>query len=95
MKAKLLIFLMIAVILSGCGLFSRSKKQTSNTTGWNYNDPETGNIPYTSYKQEGGPGLVFIEGGTFTMGRVEEDVMSKWDNVPRRITVASFWMDEA
>ncbi|HAX97004.1 MAG TPA: hypothetical protein DCY35_10865 [Prolixibacteraceae bacterium] len=96
MKAKLLIFLVIAALLSGCGLFSRSKKQTSNTTGWNYNDPETGNIPYTSgYKQEGGPGLVFIEGGTFTMGRVEEDVMSKWDNVPRRITVASFWMDEA
>lgn len=28
------------------------------------------------------------------MGQVEEDVMSKWDNTPRRITVASFYMDE-
>jgi formylglycine-generating enzyme len=97
MKLKLLVFALVAVVLSGCGLFNRSSKnQTSRTTGWTYNDPETGNIPYISgYKQEAGPGLVFIEGGTFTMGRVEEDVMSKWDNSPRRITVASFYMDES
>lgn len=97
MKLKLLVFLAAAIVLSGCGLFSRSsKKQVSRTTGWTYNDPETGNIPYISgYQQEAGPGLVFIEGGTFTMGRVEEDVMSKWDNTPRRITVASFYMDES
>jgi formylglycine-generating enzyme len=97
MKLKLLVFLLSAVVLSGCNLFNRSaKKQTSRTTGWTYNDPDTGNIPYISgYQQEAGPGLVFIEGGTFTMGRVEEDVMSKWDNTPRRITVASFYMDEA
>jgi formylglycine-generating enzyme len=96
MKLKLLVFALVAVVLSGCGLFNRSsKKQSSRTTGWTYNDPETGNIPYISgYQQEAGPGLVFIEGGTFTMGRVEEDVMSKWDNTPRRITVASFYMDE-
>ncbi|HKJ79628.1 MAG TPA: SUMF1/EgtB/PvdO family nonheme iron enzyme, partial [Prolixibacteraceae bacterium] len=56
---------------------------------------ETGNIPYISgYEQEAGPGLVFIQGGTFTMGRVEQDVMYKWDNYPRRVTVASFYMDE-
>lgn len=97
MKLKLLVFALVAVVLSGCGLFNRSSKnQTSSTTGWTYNDPETGNIPYISgYQQEAGPGLVFIEGGTFTMGRVEEDVMSKWDNIPRRITVASFYMDES
>jgi gliding motility-associated lipoprotein GldJ len=28
------------------------------------------------------------------MGRVEEDVMYHWDNSPRRVTVASFYMDE-
>jgi len=28
------------------------------------------------------------------MGRVEQDVMYKWDNHPRRVTVASFYMDE-
>jgi formylglycine-generating enzyme len=89
---KLLIFILIAFVAGGC-IFKKQSK--SRTTGWNYNDPETGNIPYKSgYEQIGGPGLVFIEGGTFTMGRVEEDVMSKWDNVPRRVTVASFYMDE-
>ena len=28
------------------------------------------------------------------MGRVEQDVMYRWDNAPRRVTVASFYMDE-
>jgi gliding motility-associated lipoprotein GldJ len=38
--------------------------------------------------------LVFIEGGTFAMGRVEQDVMRDWNNIPRRVTVSSFYMDE-
>ena len=29
-----------------------------------------------------------------TMGRVEQDVMYHNDNYPRRVTVASFYMDE-
>jgi gliding motility-associated lipoprotein GldJ len=45
-------------------------------------------------EQETGPGLVFIEGGTFTMGRVSQDVMNDWNNIPRRVTVESFYMDE-
>ena len=28
------------------------------------------------------------------MGRVEADVMTEWNNVPRRVTVSSFYMDE-
>jgi gliding motility-associated lipoprotein GldJ len=46
------------------------------------------------YEQETGPGLIFIEGGTFTMGRVEQDLIYQWNNVPRRITVSSFYMDQ-
>ncbi len=91
MKVRILILFILAFGLMGC----TKKASKSPTTGWAYNDPETGNIPYKSgYEQMAGPGLIFIEGGTFTMGRVEEDVMSKWDNVPRRVTVASFYMDE-
>ena len=86
--------LFLAIIFSGCGLFRRSS-ETSRTTGWEFNSEETGNIPYQAgYEQQVGPGLVFIQGGTFTMGRVEQDVMYKWDNHPRRVTVASFYMDE-
>lgn len=102
MMRQFLILALIALIVTGCSSNKigkksafKSGKNVSRTTGWNYNDPETGNITYESgYEQKAGPGLVFIEGGTFTMGRVEEDVMSKWDNTPRRITVASFYMDE-
>lgn len=74
---------------------SSCSKERSNTTGWNYNDPKNGGFEVTDYDgQETGPGLVFIEGGTFVMGRVEQDVRYDWNNVPRRVTVSSFYMDE-
>jgi gliding motility-associated lipoprotein GldJ len=95
MKPRTLLLLFLVISVSGCKLFGGKKSQSSRTTGWEYNSEETGNIPYLSgYDQETGPGLVFIQGGTFTMGRVEQDVMYKWDNHPRRVTVASFYMDE-
>ncbi|MDR1866195.1 MAG: SUMF1/EgtB/PvdO family nonheme iron enzyme [Bacteroidales bacterium] len=72
----------------------KSKTQ-SPTTGWNYNDPDQGGYEVKSVpEQETGPGLVFIEGGSFTMGRIAQDVMFDWNNVPRRVTVESFYMDE-
>jgi len=76
-------------ILGACG------KERSPVTGWNYNDPKNGGFQTNPYAgQETGPGLVFVEGGTFTMGRVQDDVMGDWNNVPRRVTVSSFYMDE-
>ena len=79
----------ISLIMTSC------QKDGSNTTGWNYNDPKNGGFEVTSYEgQETGPGLVFVEGGTFTMGRVEQDVRYDWDIIPRRVTVSSFYMDE-
>lgn len=87
--ASLSAFVLFALMLSSC------KQQTSNTTGWNYNDPDYGGFEYVDYYgQETGPGLVLIEGGTFSMGRVEQDVLYDWNNVPRRVTVSSFYMDE-
>jgi sulfatase modifying factor 1 len=96
MRLRTLLLIFLAASISGCGLFKRGGKGgVSRTTGWAYNSEETGNIPYLSgYDQKAGPGMVFIQGGTFVMGRVEEDVMQKWDNFPRRVTVASFYMDE-
>jgi gliding motility-associated lipoprotein GldJ len=44
-------------------------------------------------EQGSGPGLVFVQGGTFTMGQTEEDVMGDWNNIPRRVTVPSFYID--
>lgn len=77
------------VFLSSCG------KETSPITHWNYNDPKWGGYQVEPYdEQETGPGLVFIEGGRFTMGQVEQDVMKDWNNVPRTVSVSSFYMDE-
>jgi sulfatase modifying factor 1 len=79
----------VAIALSSC------KKDVSQTTGWAYNDPRNGGFEVVPYEQqETGPGLVLIEGGTFAMGRTEQDVLYEWDNIPRRVTVSSFYMDQ-
>jgi gliding motility-associated lipoprotein GldJ len=84
--------IILALVLTSCG---GGSKNSSTTTGWEYNDPDLGGFEVKyGYEQNTGPGLVLIEGGTFTMGRVEQDVMYDWNNVPRRITVSSFYMDE-
>ena len=78
-----------ALVFSGC------KKEYSKTTGWAYNYAKNGGFEVRPYQEQAtGPGLVFIEGGRFEMGRVEEDVMRDWDNVPRTVTISSFYMDE-
>jgi len=46
-------------------------------------------------EEKTGPGLVFVQGGTFTMGATQEDVMADWNNIPRRITVNSFYIDRS
>lgn len=88
-----------AALLSSCSLFGGKRGggsgDVSSATGWAYNDPQYGGYEYISgYEQETGPGLVFIEGGTFIMGRVDQDVMSRNNATPRRATVTSFYMDE-
>lgn len=88
--AKLGSLLLIFIfILSSC------KNERSSTTGWEYNNPDNGGFEvYPFMEQITGPGLVLVEGGTFVFGRQEQDVMYEWNNVPRRITVSSFYMDE-
>ena len=82
----------LAFIVASCG---GGGKTSSPTTGWKYNDPDNGGFEVKyGYEQENGPGLVLIEGGTFTMGRVEQDVLYDWNNVPKRVTVSSFYMDQ-
>lgn len=95
MNFKLSAFASLALfsaMLISCG---GGSKNASTTTGWDYNNPDNGGFEVRSYAgQVTGPGLVLIEGGTYTMGRVEQDVMFEWNNIPRRVTVSSFYMDE-
>ena len=93
---KLAIFLSCAVLVASCkngGLFKK-KAEKSEVTGWNYNDKNMGGYQIAKSREQGqGPGLVFVQGGTFTMGQTEEDVMGDWNNIPRRVTVPAFYID--
>lgn len=95
MNRKIVKFVKASSLVLMLTMATSCVQETSSVTGWEYNNPENGGfqvIPYT--EQETGPGLILIEGGTFTMGRVEQDVMYDWNNIPRRVTVSSFYMDE-
>ncbi len=90
-KLKLFALLALAGILSSCG----GGGDKSSVTGWNYNDQEWGGFEKLDYEgQVTGPNLVLVEGGTFTMGTTEENITYEWDNIPRRVTISSFYMDE-
>ena len=82
------ITLMLLVI--SCG-----GNNTSRGTGWDINSKKGGfqyNVDFD--EQETGPGLVFVEGGTFTKGHVQDDVMHDWNNTPNKQHVMSFYIDE-
>ena len=99
-----------SVVMSSCGSKhpnSLDPKKTSTKTGLTYSggkakkgkkgvaatkDKGFAVLPYKN--QVVGPNLVFIEGGRFTMGALEEDVMSAHDNRERTVSIQSFYMDE-
>jgi gliding motility-associated lipoprotein GldJ len=91
---KLFILLISTTLFVSCNK-SRNYKDSSRATGWKVNAKE-GGFQYNpeAKEQETGPGLVFIEGGTFTMGRVQDDPMHDWNNSPNKQHVQSFYMDE-
>ena len=91
---KILLLVTISFIVFSCKR-SSSSKNSSRATGWKINDKKGGFQYNTDFKeQETAPGLVFIEGGTFTMGKVQDDVMHDWNNAPNQQHVQSFYMDE-
>jgi len=77
------------------GCSRNSSDGNSRATGWKIND-KNGGFQYNDkfQEQEAGPGLVFIEGGTFTMGKVGDDPMHDWNNSPNQQHIQSFYMDE-
>lgn len=95
------VFLSLTVIAGALSLNSCKKssssgsKNVSRATGWKINAKEGGFQYNSDYKeQETSPGLVFVEGGTFTKGKVQDDVMHEWNNTPTTQHVQSFYMDE-
>jgi gliding motility-associated lipoprotein GldJ len=89
----LLLFVMVSSSFISCK--KTTSKNTSRATGWQINSKNGGFQYNTNFKdQETAPGLVFVEGGTFTKGRVQDDVMHDWNNTPTQQHVQSFYMDE-
>lgn len=80
-------------ILTSC---NKTTSQSSTKTGMAYNNKYNGGFEVNSKVKAGpGPGLIAIEGGTFVMGgSLNQDLGYEFDNVRRRVTVASFYMDE-
>lgn len=94
MAVRLLLASVIVFGFTACSKGSGSKN-TSSATGWKIND-KNGGFQYNSNfkKQATAPGLVMVEGGTFTMGKVQDDIMHDWNNSPNQQHVQSFYMDE-
>lgn len=89
---KILSWLVLGVMATA---FVSCHKEYSKSTGWEYNKPENGGFEVADFvDQATGPGLVLIEGGTFVMGNTQDNVNFTWNNIPRRVTVSSFYMDE-
>ena len=89
--------LLATIALTAC---SKSKHPTSvkpgkksTATGIAYNEKDGFQVKKFA-GQKAGPNLVFIEGGRFTMGALEEDVMNTRDNRERTVSIQSFYMDE-
>jgi gliding motility-associated lipoprotein GldJ len=94
MTVRVLFSFIVLLGFTSCSKKS-STKNTSAATGWKINDPN-GGFQYNSNftKQETAPGLILVEGGTFTMGKIQDDVMHDWNNTPSQQHVQSFYMDE-
>ena len=94
MALKVLVLLALALGFTGCSK-KGSTKGGSSATGWKINDKKGGFQFNDKFKQqETPPGMISIEGGTFTMGKVQDDVMHDWNNSPNQQHVQSFFMDE-
>ena len=67
----------------------------SRATGKDFNQKGGGFKVNTNFQDQETPvGTVFIEGGTFTKGKVQDDVMHDWNNSPTQLHVQSFYLDE-
>ena len=96
MNFKFFLLICVACSITSCSLFKKNKGGgESATTGWKYNDPEWGGFEKLDYEgQITAPNMVLIPGGTFAMGQSGEDVTYQYNNISRRVTVSSFYMDE-
>jgi gliding motility-associated lipoprotein GldJ len=89
---KFFLLTLVVITLASCG--GNKSSETSALTGWKFNDLDGG--AGSNYKgQPTPPGMVLVEGGAFTMGSVQDDVLFDWNTTPNKMQVRSFYIDEA
>ena len=95
------VFKIVTVVLSlltlaSCDLF-KTTSRNSKLTGIPFNNNGFANFNKSNgtRSQEIPMGMVAIEGGYFTMGQVQDDIMFDWNTTPKSMHVRSFYMDEA
>lgn len=92
-----LLLLTASILIAATGISCKrlQKQSYSEKTGWAYNDPEWGGFQkYPKVEQATGPGLIVIEGGTFIMGSLEQDLIYANNSPNRQVTINTFYMDE-
>ncbi|MGB0891413.1 MAG: gliding motility lipoprotein GldJ [Flavobacteriaceae bacterium] len=90
---KISLVILSILALNSCG---KSTSGNSTLTGLPFNNPKYGNYIRGSATagQDIPLGMVAIEGGSFTMGQVQDDVMFDWNTTPKKMHIRSFYMDE-
>ncbi|MDR0811366.1 MAG: SUMF1/EgtB/PvdO family nonheme iron enzyme [Paludibacter sp.] len=100
MKIKTVTTVLLLLALVGAMIAAgQVDSKYSRATGWVYNNKRSdrGGVGYEIRKgfvPKTPPGMVAIEGGTFTMGERGEYITAPQDNSRRRVTVHSFYMDQ-
>jgi len=103
MKRKLigvgLLCMGATILFSACSSSSHKQGKGDNysdVTGWPLNDSRFGGYEVTNYQgQQQPPGMVFVQGGRFTMGATDDELPTLENNSTRRtVSVSSFYMDE-
>ena len=86
---------LLSLFVIGCNNNNpfKNNKNVSQATGWKISTKDGGFKNKKSYKgQKTGPGLIFIEGGTYTKGNVQDNIMHDWNNTPTQQYVRSFFV---
>lgn len=94
MRLNIFFLITSATILFLITACSGESKNIKSLGGWKVNDVKGWFFTSAKVKDRKLPGMVYVEGGTFTMGRAQDDVLRDWNNSPVRMQVSSFYMSE-